>query len=111
MGICEAYNIGGSKAQYPYLIFCHEDIIFLTSNWGILLCQNFEQDLQIGLIGVIGGKYKSVFKSGWGIPANNTTSSFMIGSHFNKSNLSIKKNNTSSSIPFINLANVPKDFI
>jgi len=33
-GICEVYNWMASKAQYAYLCFVHEDILFETENWG-----------------------------------------------------------------------------
>jgi hypothetical protein len=111
MGICEAYNKGASRAIYPYLVFCHEDILFHSINWGNILCKIFDQDSKIGLVGVLGGKYKSAFNSGWGIPADNTTSSFMIGTHYQKSNLNKIKNNVLSTIPFTSLNNVPKNFI
>jgi glycosyltransferase involved in cell wall biosynthesis len=67
MGVCEAYNQGAAQAKYPYLIFCHEDIIFHTKNWGEKLLKAFESDSTIGLLGVLGSKYKSSILSGWAI--------------------------------------------
>ncbi len=61
MGMCEAYNTGAAKAQYPYLVFCHEDILFYTQNWGAQIIRTFESDLHIGLIGCLGSKYKNYF--------------------------------------------------
>ena len=81
MGICEAYNIGGSKAKFPYLIFCHEDIIFHTINWGEYLLKIFNSVIKIGLLGVLGGKYKPAYNSGWSIASSDCTSSFFIGTH------------------------------
>ena len=52
--IFTAYNRGIEKAKYPYLCFIHEDIIFKTKNWGKLICNVFQSDEKIGLIGVIG---------------------------------------------------------
>ncbi|MBD2753319.1 glycosyltransferase [Spirosoma validum] len=65
MGICAAYNIGASEAQYPNLCFCHEDVIFKTKNWGQLVSDNLK-DEQIGVIGIAGGNYKSKeFSPSW----------------------------------------------
>jgi GT2 family glycosyltransferase len=65
MGICKAYNIGARRAQFPYLIFAHEDILFYTPNWGEILIKTFESCSEIGLIGVAGSKYKAWLYSGW----------------------------------------------
>jgi len=64
--ICEAYNIGVSKAKYPYLCFVHEDVIFKTHNWGKRLISLMEDDSKIGLIGVAGTKFKSTYPSALG---------------------------------------------
>lgn len=65
MGICEAYNIGGAMAKFPYLCFAHEDLIFQTEDWGINLIKHFLDNEQLGLIGVAGGVYKPYVLSGW----------------------------------------------
>jgi len=52
-GICEAYNRGAEIAKYSSLCFCHEDVIFHTSNWGQLVV-NHLQDEATGIIGVVG---------------------------------------------------------
>lgn len=65
MGICKAYNIGASKAKFPFLCFVHEDVIFKTENWAAPLLKKFKTDISTGLIGVAGGKYKSVSPFGW----------------------------------------------
>jgi hypothetical protein len=65
MGICEAYNLGGEKAQFPYLCFSHEDIIFHTEKWGIKLINHFFNNKQLGIVGVAGSAYKPYVLSGW----------------------------------------------
>jgi len=66
--LCKAYNIGESKAKYPYLCFVHEDVLFRTNNWGLLLSLSMETDNSIGLIGVAGTKFKSSYPNvGWGV--------------------------------------------
>lgn len=63
-GICEVYNLLAEKARYPYLCFLHEDILFNTNNWGLVIERIFK-DETVGLIGVAGSKYKSQYFSGW----------------------------------------------
>lgn len=66
MGICEAYNIGGKKAKFPYLCFSHEDIIFHTQNWGQKIIDHFLNNKNLGLLGIAGSAYKPYVFSGWG---------------------------------------------
>lgn len=66
MGISEAYNKGAQKAQYPYLVFCHEDILFHTQNWGEKFINHLSEP-QIGIVGVAGGSYVPVAPCGWNI--------------------------------------------
>jgi len=97
MGICEAYNIGGQKAKFPYLCFSHEDIIFHTHNWGINLIEHFINNKELGLLGVAGSVYKPYVLSGWAsswggkLEKRNVHQSSKIES---KPNLSILKNKT-----------------
>jgi len=64
--ICEAYNIGVSKSKYPYLCFVHEDVLFKTNDWGKRLISTMKSDSSIGLIGVVGTKFKSSYPSALG---------------------------------------------
>lgn len=64
-GICEAYNLGAERSMFPYLCFVHEDILFKTKNWSSRLINQFEVDIQTGLIGVAGTTYKSLSPGGW----------------------------------------------
>lgn len=41
VSICKAYNECAIQAKYEYLVFCHEDILFHTPNWGRLLINHF----------------------------------------------------------------------
>src|SRR4051812_42275498 len=65
LGICYAYNKGAEKSVYPYLCFVHEDVKFVTSNWGRLIINHFESEPQIGLLGVAGNICKSRMSSIW----------------------------------------------
>ncbi len=62
--IFSAYNEGVRRAQYPYLCFMHDDILYHTDNWGIKIIEHFK-DEKIGLIGVIGGHYMPKCPASW----------------------------------------------
>lgn len=64
-GICELYNAGTKQARYDLLCFMHEDIEMLSENWGSKVAGIFEENMQLGLIGIAGGGYKSVVPSSW----------------------------------------------
>lgn len=64
MGICEAYNLGASQAKFENLLFLHEDVIFVTQNWGNRL-DNLLSDQNIGIVGVAGSDYIPHCPSGW----------------------------------------------
>lgn len=66
-GICKAYNEGIARSRYPFICFVHEDVIFETKNWGVLLCRHLSKT-EVGLIGVAGGDSKSMIPSSWSIP-------------------------------------------
>ncbi len=64
-GICKAYNLGATQAKYHFLCFLHEDILIKSTNWGVDIIQFFEQNQNIGAIGVAGSTYKSSVPSVW----------------------------------------------
>jgi GT2 family glycosyltransferase len=64
LSIFEAYNKGGSLAKYHHLIFLHEDVLFKSNDWGSSLIDCFK-DEKLGLLGLVGTKYKSKVPSGW----------------------------------------------
>ena len=63
--ITKVYNEGANKAQYDIVCFVHEDVLFQSKNWGVKLLNHFESDINLGLIGIAGSKYKSKTLSGW----------------------------------------------
>ena len=63
--ITQAYNMGGAKAQYDILCFMHEDIRFQTLNWGEKLISHFNEDAELGLVGIAGTLAKTSFPTGW----------------------------------------------
>jgi len=64
-GICEIYNRGIEKAKYPMLCFMHEDIIIHSGGWGNTVLNAFDQDPELGILGVAGSYYKPLSPSGW----------------------------------------------
>lgn len=66
LGICAVYNQGIGRAKYGILCFMHEDIIIKTDNWGAILKSIFDNNADIGLLGVVGGSYKPFTPSTWG---------------------------------------------
>lgn len=64
MSITKAYNDGAEKAQFDYLLFLHEDVLFHTKNWGEKLISHFNSP-EIGIIGVSGSNYVPIAPSSW----------------------------------------------
>lgn len=64
-GITEVYNEGAKKARFDTVCFVHEDVGFLTQDWGKLVNGYFTNDPSLGIIGVAGSLYKSKTPSGW----------------------------------------------
>jgi GT2 family glycosyltransferase len=63
--IFEAYNLGMEKSLGDFLCFIHDDILFSTKNWGVVLTSIFDANAKIGLIGVAGAKVKTKMPSTW----------------------------------------------
>jgi len=63
--IFEAYNLGIEKSKSNYLCFIHDDILFHTIGWGNIVNRLFNENEQIGLIGVAGAKSKTKMPSAW----------------------------------------------
>jgi Glycosyltransferase like family len=61
--LCAAYNKGTSMCKYDYIIFAHEDLICKTNNWGSIIIEIL-QNKKIGLAGVLGSCYISLFPIG-----------------------------------------------
>ncbi|MCM4161406.1 hypothetical protein FHG64_14830 [Antarcticibacterium flavum] len=63
MSIGKAYNIGATRAKYEKLLFIHEDIQFLSENWGIVLIEILK-DKDLGIVGIAGGCKKFKLPTG-----------------------------------------------
>lgn len=69
--IFEAYNIGVSKAKYKVCCFMHDDIIYKSNNWGLIVEDYFQNDEKIGAVAVAGCQYLRKIPSFWSIPEYN----------------------------------------
>ena len=63
--IFTAYNEGVRRAKGDILCFMHEDIKYITHNWGNIVYSNFESDPSIGCVGVVGTHLLTRTPSGW----------------------------------------------
>ena len=64
--LCQAYNLGVSRARYAFCCFVHDDVSFETENWGKLLVETMLHQPDLGLTGVAGTQFKSSYPSAWG---------------------------------------------
>jgi hypothetical protein len=62
--IFSAYNLGFAKSKYPYICFVHEDVSFLTQNWGIKIIEHL-QIPKTGIIGLAGGDLATRIPASW----------------------------------------------
>ena len=63
--ICRVYNLLAQQASFANLLFLHEDVSFLTNNWGDILVKLLNEDRKNGVVGLAGSAYKSANYSGW----------------------------------------------
>lgn len=63
-GICQVYNECAERAQYENLCFVHEDVEFLTQDWGRILSDKLTEP-DCGVIGFAGSKLKAKTLTGW----------------------------------------------
>lgn len=62
--IARAYNEGARRAQYPFLLFVHEDVMFHSPNWGPFIEDKLKEP-DCGAIGFAGSEVKLNCYSGW----------------------------------------------
>lgn len=63
-GLSSIYNKLVMSTKYKYLIFMHDDIYFDCFDWGTKLIKLLTEQ-NIGLVGLMGAKYKSEYVSLW----------------------------------------------
>lgn len=62
--IFSAYNEGVKRSTYPNLCFVHEDVMFLTPDWGKKVAAHLTNP-QVGIVGVAGGDVMTPVPTGW----------------------------------------------
>jgi hypothetical protein len=55
--LTSAYNRGYKLSKNNIVVFCHDDIIIETKQWGKKLKKHFDKEEHYGIIGVAGSKY------------------------------------------------------
>lgn len=65
--LLEAYDKGALVSKYEFLVFVHEDVEFITNNWGEKLL-NILNAKEIGVVSVAGSTYLPSVPSGWYLP-------------------------------------------
>jgi signal peptidase I len=65
VGLCELYNRGANQARFDILCYMHEDVLIQTQNWGEIVINSFKENQKLGLLGIVGSKYKATSPSGW----------------------------------------------
>lgn len=54
MSLTEAYNIGLSQTKHNTVVFCHDDLVFETKNWGRKLNKQLQKNPEYGIVGIAG---------------------------------------------------------
>jgi hypothetical protein len=69
--IFQAYNEAWKMANYNYLVYVHEDVVFHTKEWGKVIIEYFNNIPSLGCIGLAGPLIKTYAPSAWwNIPEN-----------------------------------------
>lgn len=66
--IFQAYNLGVSKSNFDILVFIHEDVVFHSENWGLVLEFFFKTLKNPGVLGIAGSSYLPISPSDWWVP-------------------------------------------
>ena len=89
-GISKVYNDCAKKSKFQYLCFVHEDVIFKTNNWGIILIRQSINDT--GIIGSAGGTIATNEALSWG-SLGDKYARYNFIQHHSKKGLRVYKNN------------------
>ena len=63
--LTKRYNRGYKQAKYSTVVFCHDDILIETKQWGRKLIKIFEKNPEYGILGVAGSKYMAKTGKWW----------------------------------------------
>lgn len=90
--IFQAYNEGVTRAQYKYLCFMHEDVLFHSVDWGKSVIETLKQK-QIGMIGVLGSYFLGKYSLSWINPGIEMAGNILQGTSNGWRYKTIKTNN------------------
>lgn len=65
LSIAKAYNKGAKMAKFPILVFIHEDILFHSKGWGLILLNLLDSLKNPGVLGIAGSSYLPISPSDW----------------------------------------------
>lgn len=85
-GICQVYNECAERAQGEYLCFAHEDISFLTKDWGREIISKLSEQ-ECGVIGFAGSTVKYAYRYGWQGVRRFTRKNYLAGASIGKQSL------------------------
>jgi hypothetical protein len=54
--LTELYNKGLKESKNNIVVFCHDDIIFDTKNWGTKLKRVMDKNPEYGIVGIAGSR-------------------------------------------------------
>ena len=63
--LTEIYNKALKETTNNIVVFCHDDIIFETKNWGKKLLKLYEKNTEYGIIGIAGSREMPVSGKWW----------------------------------------------
>jgi len=63
--IFSAYNMGAAQSHGDLLCFVHEDVRFISPNWGPVALSYFSESQAIGAVGVAGSAFHPGLPTGW----------------------------------------------
>lgn len=63
--LTELYNKGLKESKFDIILFCHDDIIIGTKNWGRKIMGHFKRNPQYGILGKAGSKYMPISGCWW----------------------------------------------
>jgi len=66
--LTSAFNRGYKQSKYDIVVFCHDDILIETKQWGKRLKKHFDNGENYGIIGVAGSKYMPLSGKWWENP-------------------------------------------
>ena len=70
LSIASVYNKLAKKSRFDNLLFIHEDVEFISPNWGLKLMEILKNKI-VGVVGIAGSTYLPAVPSGWYLPDEN----------------------------------------